>query len=191
MLFGILDELGIPIRLERLVTDFESSLLNLTTSCPHFARRNVQHGFCFFHYGQCIYGQVSEKGFRSDYLNDVGFRIHVKMLIAMGLVPTTRKQEFLDALKADCMYAYAQVRDYCELNVFTFAFSGDPRMDVLFTYFDDNWMPMNAQVHTQAEKFHNNKKSRKNLKTQKMSKKSKIKKHQKLLKVKTNYYWSA
>jgi hypothetical protein len=68
---------------KRLTCDFELALINAFKL--HFPNASVKG--CMFHYGQCIWKNVNLNGFKTKYSKDESFKMFVKKLIALAVVP--------------------------------------------------------------------------------------------------------
>ena len=68
---------------KRITCDFELALIKSLRF--HFPNADIKG--CLFHFGQCIWKTVSVCGFKKKYNKDEEFKLFVKKLIALALVP--------------------------------------------------------------------------------------------------------
>ena len=75
---------------------------------------NTQIIGCLFHLGQSLYRKVNQLNHSDEYKNDINFRIHIKMLLALSFVPPLDVATVFDELCLDCPPAMGDVIDYWE-----------------------------------------------------------------------------
>ena len=70
---------------EKIQVDFESvAIIAFTAAYP-----NARILGCYFHLKQSILGKVNKIGMKSDFESDDNFRIAVRCLPALAMVPST------------------------------------------------------------------------------------------------------
>lgn len=121
----------IRMKLNTVVSDFESGLIAAVKEFPFF--EDVLHRGCFFHYCQAILKNVKLNGLATMYKERGTFYDGIRLLLALGLVPAARKEEYFQAI------AEAGIDDYHVLG-FTLA------------YFFPTWME-NTQLEVSNSEF--------------------------------------
>lgn len=98
MIQNIFRERNLPLSaLKSVVTDFEPAIANAFRRVfPYISSLG-----CFFHYSQAIYRKVQTDGLSLAYKEDANFRRSVKLLIALGLVPSQYKYHYFCYIYAD------------------------------------------------------------------------------------------
>ena len=74
-----------PLQVEHVMSDFEAAVMQQLPG-------NYEHNGCYFHYSQCLYRTVQRLGFQVEYHDNENFRIAVKCLIALAVVPLNLNQ---------------------------------------------------------------------------------------------------
>lgn len=85
-------------KVETLVSDFESGLISAMKKVPGFDK--IEHRGCSFHYMRAVIQNVRSAGLADLYMEKGSFYDSVRMLLALGLVPADRKQEYFDSICA-------------------------------------------------------------------------------------------
>lgn len=98
-----------------VIVDFELAAIN---SFRHLFPQCTITG-CFFHLGQSIWRHVQREGLSQRYMDDAGFALNVKRLLALAFVPEDRVVAVYERLVNDDAY-----RD----------------LDVILDYFEDNYI---------------------------------------------------
>lgn len=81
--------------LKTIISDFESGLIAAIRTCFP----GILHRGCWFHFSQAVYRKIQQLGFQTDYQEDAdGFKAKMKMLVALGLVPSTWKHHYFTIL---------------------------------------------------------------------------------------------
>ncbi len=106
-----------------IVVDPASDLIDFEAAAGNAIQRqfhNVQIAGCFFHLGQLVWRHLCQEGQRAIYLNNENFRMHIKMMTCTSFLPVDEVTAGFEALQESPAY--------------------DPHMDVVFDYFEDNYM---------------------------------------------------
>ena len=97
---------------KRLTCDFELALIKSLKL--HFPTAAVKG--CLFHYGQCIWKNINLNGFKTKYSQDEVFKLYVKKLISLAIVPVSDVPEAFELINTTNIIGYFNRTWMCNEN---------------------------------------------------------------------------